>query len=141
MALPTLSGRRTGVVLAMACAAIVLGSSPAGAEPASPSIPRGGLAAVNDVLVPQDPGFWNPEVRGTRVLTPIRPGETVYCVSGYETPPGCATLDKHWSSPQRDLVFVDVPMIGRSPVRVWMDILPRLNEGSLGQLLQRFFAR
>ncbi|WP_305091629.1 hypothetical protein [Prescottella sp. R16] len=62
-------------------------------------------------------------------------------MSGYESPPGCATLDWHWSSPQRDLVFVDVPMIGRPPVRVWTDILPRLNEGSLGQLLQRFFTR
>ncbi|WP_269455083.1 hypothetical protein [Rhodococcus sp. LB1] len=30
---------------------------------------------------------------------------------------------RDWPSPQRSLVFVDVPVIGRPPLRVWMDIL------------------
>lgn len=65
----------------------------------------------------------------------------MYCVSGYETPPGCSTTHMtDWTSGQRDLVHIDVPMIGRPSLRVWMDILPRLNEGSLGQLVQ-FLAR
>ncbi|GEM_PF-3761066 len=88
MVLPIPSGLRTGVVVALTGAALVLGSAVAGAEPASLSFPRGSLVNVNDVLGPHDAGFWNPDVRGTRVLTPIRLGEGVYCVSGYEIPPG-----------------------------------------------------
>ncbi|MFZ2175705.1 MAG: hypothetical protein WAW17_17045 [Rhodococcus sp. (in: high G+C Gram-positive bacteria)] len=142
MALPIPSGRRTDVVLALAVATVLIGSAPAGAEPATPSIPRGALMSVKDVLGPQDPGFWNPDVPGTRILTPVEPGVSVYCASGFEPTPGCSTLDmRDWSSPQRDLVFVDVPVIGRPPVRVWMDILPRLDEGSLGQLMEGLFAR
>lgn len=142
MALTIPSGRCAGVVLALAAATVLIGSVPAGAEPTGPSFPRGTLAPVNDVLGPDDPGFWNPHVRGTRVLTPIRPGEGVYCVSGYEPPPGCSTTHmRDWRSGQRDLQYVDVPILGRPSVRVWMDLLPRLNEGSLGYLLQRFFAR
>ncbi len=142
MSLPIPSIRRTGVVLALAGATVALGSAPAGAEPATPSIPRGYPQIVDDVLGPQDPGFWNPEVPGTRVLTPVEPGVRVYCASGFEPTPGCSTLDmRDWSSPQRDLVFVDVPMIGRPPLRVWMDVLPRLDEGSLGQLAERLLPR
>ncbi|WP_433607935.1 hypothetical protein [Prescottella agglutinans] len=142
MSLPIPSIRRTGVVLALAGATVVLGSAPAGAESATPSIPRGYPQIVDDVLGPQDPGFWNPEVPGTRVLTPVEPGVRVYCASGFEPTPGCSTLDmRDWSSPQRDLVFVDVPMIGRPPLRVWMDVLPRLDEGSLGQLAERLLPR
>lgn len=142
MALPIPSRRRIGVVLALAGATVLLGAAPAGAEPATPSIPRGMLRVVDDVLGPQDPGFWNPAVPGTRVLTPVEPGVRVYCASGFEPTPGCSTLDmRDWSSPQRNLVFVDVPVIGRPPLRVWMDVLPRLDEGSLGQLTEHLFAR
>lgn len=142
MALPTPSRRRLGVVLALAGATVWLASAPAGAGPATPSIPRGSLVTVNDVLGPQDPGFWNPDVRGTRVLTPVEPGVRVYCASGFEPTPGCSTLDmRDWSSPQRDLAFVDVPMIGRPPLRVWMDVLPRLDEDTLGQLMDHLFTR
>lgn len=142
MSLPIPSIRRIGVVLALAGATVVLGSAPAGAEPATPSIPRGYPHIVNHVLGPQDPGFWNPEVPGTRVLTPVEPGVIVACASGFEPTPGCSTLDmRDWSSPQRTLVFVDVPMMGRPPLRVWMDVLPRLDEGSLGQLAERLLPR
>lgn len=142
MALPIPSRRRLGVVVALAGATVLIGSAPAGAEPASPSIPRGSFVVINDVLGPQDPGFWNPDVPATRILTPVDPGVSVYCASGFEPTPGCSTLDmRDWSSPQRSLVFVDVPVIGRPPVRVWMDVLPRLDEGSLGQLMERLFAR
>lgn len=142
MALPTASGRRTGVVLALATATVLIGSAPAGAEPAAPPVPRGALRMVDDVLGPQDPGFWNPEVRGTRVATPIEPDAKVFCASGFEPTPECSTLDmRDWSSPQRSLVFVDVPMLGRPPVRVWMDVLPRLDEGALGQLMARLLTR
>ncbi|SDD25666.1 hypothetical protein [Rhodococcus tukisamuensis] len=142
MALPIPSGRRTGAFLALAAATVLIGSAPAGAEPATPSIPRGSLVIVNDVLGPEDPGFWNPDVPGTRVLTPVEPGVEVLCASGFEPTPGCSTLDmRDWSSPQRDLVFVDVPVIGRPPLRVWMDIIPRLDEGPLGHLMERLFAR
>ncbi|WP_430336237.1 hypothetical protein [Rhodococcus sp. ACT016] len=142
MALPIPSRRRTSVVLGLAGVAVVLGAAPVAAEPATPAVPRGYPQIVNDVLGPQDPGFWNPDVRGTRVLTPVEPGVRVYCASGFEPTPGCSTLDmRDWSSPQRDLVFVDVPMIGRPPLRVWMDIIPRLDEGSLGQLTERLLTR
>ncbi|GAB2655887.1 hypothetical protein ABI214_08125 [Prescottella soli] len=142
MALPIPSGRRTGVVLALAAATVLIGSAPAGAEPANPSTPRGYPQAVDDVLGPQDPGFWNPDVPGTRVLTPVEPGVRVYCANRFEPTPGCSTLDmRDFSSPQRPLVFVDVPVIGWPPLRVWTDVLPRLDEGSLGQLMERFFAR
>ncbi|MGV9869319.1 hypothetical protein [Rhodococcus koreensis] len=51
--------------------------------------------------------------------------------SGFEPTPGYSTLDmRDRSSPQCSLVFVDVPVIGRPPLRVWMDILPRLDEGA-----------
>ncbi|WP_016884898.1 MULTISPECIES: hypothetical protein [unclassified Rhodococcus (in: high G+C Gram-positive bacteria)] len=142
MALPIPSGRRTGSILALAAATVLIGSAPADADPATPAIPRGSQVFVNDVLGPQDPGFWNPDVPGTRVLTPVEPGVSVVCTSGFEPVPGCSTLDmRDWSSPQRSLVFVDVPVIGRPPLRVWMDILPRLDEGALGQLMEHLFPR
>lgn len=142
MALPIPSGRRTGAALVLAAATVLIGAAPAGADPATPPIPRGSLVFVHDVLGPQDAGFWNPDVRGTRVLTPVEPGVSVVCTSGFEPVPGCSTLDmRDWSSPQRSLVFVDVPVIGRPPLRVWMDILPRLDEGALGQLTEHLFPR
>ena len=144
MALPIPSGRGTGAALALALAAatVLIGSAPAGADPATPPIPRGSQVFVNDVLGPQDPGFWNLDVPGTRVLTPLEPGVSVVCTSGFEPVPGCSTLDmRDWSSPQRSLVFVDVPVLGRPPLRVWMDILPRLDEGALGQLTEHLFPR
>ncbi|NKT14572.1 hypothetical protein GS979_06935 [Rhodococcus hoagii] len=52
MVLPIPSGLRTGVVVALTGAALVLGSAVAGAEPASLSFPRGSLVNVNDVLGP-----------------------------------------------------------------------------------------
>ena len=142
MALPIPSRRHLGVVVALAGATVLIGTAPAGAEPASPSIPRGSLVIVNDVLGPQDPGFWNPDVPATRILTPVEPGVNVYCLSGFEPTTGCSTLDmRDWSSPQRSLMFVDMPVIGRPPLRLWMDILPRLDEGPLGQLMNHLSAR
>ena len=88
MALPIPSARHTGTALALAAATVLIGSAPAGADPANPSIPRGPLVFVNDVLGPQDLGFWNPDVPGTRVLTPVEPGVSVVCTSGFEKPPG-----------------------------------------------------
>lgn len=79
--------RRIGGVLAAAGAAAVLGAVPAGADPA-PSVPRGYPVPVDDVLGPQDPGFWDPAVEGTRILTPVGPGVRVDCASGFEPPPG-----------------------------------------------------
>ncbi|MEU2005195.1 hypothetical protein ACH47B_29160 [Rhodococcus sp. NPDC019627] len=72
MASPISSGRRTGATLALAAATVLIGSAPAGAGPAAPPIPRGSLVFVNDVLGPQDPGFFNPDVPGTRVLHSTR---------------------------------------------------------------------
>ncbi|WP_305091630.1 hypothetical protein [Prescottella sp. R16] len=80
MVLPIPHGRRAGVVLALVGAAVVLGAPTAGADPAGPSIPRGGLAAVHDVLGLQDPGFWNPDVRGTRVSC-LRSGPGKRCTA------------------------------------------------------------
>ncbi|WP_072691355.1 hypothetical protein [Rhodococcus marinonascens] len=133
MVLPIPSRRRTGVVLALAGVTVLLGSAPVGAEPATPSIPRGMLRIVDDVLGPQNPGFWNPEVSGTRVLTPVEPGVIVACASGFEPTISCSTIDRRELSPQRRLVFIDVPAIGEPPLRVWIDVLPRLDEGSLGE--------
>ncbi|MFC9516895.1 hypothetical protein ACFTSD_14285 [Nocardiaceae bacterium NPDC056970] len=141
MALPIPTARRTGVLLALAAATVAFGAAPVGAEPANPPVPRGYPQIVNDVLGPQDPGFWNPDVPGTRILTPVEPGVRVYCASGFEPTPGCSTIDMRDSSPQWPLVFVDVPMFGRPPLRVWMDVIPRFNEGSSGQLLEHIFTR
>ena len=117
-------------------------SCPPARASSCPLTPRGSQVFVHDVLGPQDPGFFNPDVPGTRVLTPVEPGVGVVCTSGFEPVPGCSTLDmRDWSSPQRSLVFVDIPVIGRPPLRVWMDILPRLDEGALRQLMEHLFRR
>lgn len=142
MVLPNPSRRRIGVALALAGAATVLGVAPAGAEPAAPTVPRGYPVIVDDVLGPHDPGFWNPAIAGTRILTPIEPGVRVYCASGIEPPPGCSTLNmRDWTSPQRPLAPVDVPRIGGPPLRVWADILPRWEQGSLSELAQQLLTR
>ncbi|MDN5759670.1 MAG: hypothetical protein L0H59_14240 [Tomitella sp.] len=142
MVLPNPSRRRIGVGLALAGAAAVLGAAPAGAEPAGPSVPRGYPVIVDDVLGPHDPGFWNPAIPGTRILTPVEPGVRVYCASGIEPPPGCSTLDmRDWTSPQRSLVPVDVPMIGGPPLRVWADVLPRSDQGYLSALARHLPVR
>ena len=133
--------RRLGGALALAGALGALGVAPVGAEPTAPPIPRGMPQVVDDVLGPQDPGFWNPAVPGTRVLTRVEPGVQVACATGFEPTISCSTLDmRDLRSPQRSLGFVDVPVIGGPSLRVWMDY-PRWGDGSTGELTDRVIAR
>lgn len=143
MALRITAGARLFAALTLAGAMGALGTAPAVAEPASPSIPLGMKMVVNDVLGPQDPGFWDPAVPGTRVWTPVAPGVVVACATGFVPVISCATSDAR--TPQRTLLFVDVPVPG-GPLRVWFDVpqptdLYEWNNGSVGDLLMRFLER
>lgn len=131
MRLPVTIGRRLGAVAAAAGAATVLGAIPAAA---APPIPRGMPQVVTDVLGPQDPGFLDPAVGGTRVLTPVKPGEIIACATGFTPTISCSILNRaDVGSPQRPMVPVDVPTVG-GPVRVWINVLPE-NYGSIAKYL------
>lgn len=126
----------TGAVAASAGVLGVLGAAPAGAQSADPPIPRGMLMVISDVMGPGDPGFWDPAVSGTRVLTPVEPGARVACATGFEPVISCNTLDMRGRpSPQRELGFVDVPTLG-GPLRVWFDY-PRWGDGSTAEVNER----
>lgn len=113
----------------------VLGAGTAAAQE-GPPIPRGMPQIVTDVLGPQDAGFWDPAVPGTRVLTPVEPGVQVACATGFEPVISCSTLDMGTpGSAQRPLQFVDVPTLG-GPLRMWFDY-PRWGDGSTGELNER----
>lgn len=119
-----------GAVCASVGALGVLGAASANAGPATPPIPRGMPAAVDDVLGPADPGFWDPAVDGTRILTPVEPGVRVACATGFEPVLSCSTLDmRDVTSPQRQLGFVDAPTLGGPALRLWFDY-PRWGDGS-----------
>ncbi|MBB1023693.1 MULTISPECIES: hypothetical protein [unclassified Dietzia] len=132
--------RRLGLALAVAAAATALGPTTATAAPANPGdvapgleIPRGMPQIVSDVLGPDDPAFWNPAISGTRVLTPIEPGAEVACATGFVPVISCSTGGRSPYGPgQRTLEFVDVPVIGGAPLRIWVD-LPRWGDGSTGE--------
>ena len=73
------------IAVASAGAAGLLASAAAVAAPVTAAAPMPGPArglpqAVNDVLGPADPAFWNPAVPGTRVLTPVGPRDEVICL-------------------------------------------------------------
>lgn len=132
--------RRLGLVLAVAAAATALAPTTAVAAPVNPEgvaptleTPRGMPRIVSDVLGPGDPAFWNPAISGTRVLTPIEPGAEVACATGFVPVISCHTGGRSPSGPaQRSLAFIDVPVIGRPPLRIWVD-LPRWGDGSTGE--------
>ncbi|MFN3340315.1 MAG: hypothetical protein ACK40Z_11510 [Dietzia sp.] len=136
--------RLLGLALALAGAATVLGPATATATPANPeqatptpAIPRGMPQIVSDVLGPSDPAFWNPAVPGTRVLTPIEPGGEVACATGFVPVISCSTAHRSpYGSPQRTLEFIDVPVPGGPPLRVWFDV-PRLGDGSTEEPVRR----
>ncbi|MDN5722036.1 MAG: hypothetical protein L0H20_03390 [Corynebacterium sp.] len=129
-----------GAVCASVVAAGVLGAASANAEPAAPPIPRGMPAVVDTVLGPDDPGFWDPAVDGTRVLTPVEPGVRVACATGFEPVISCSTLDmRDLTSPQRTLAFIDVPTLG-GPLRVWFDY-PRWGGGSTAAVNEQLIER
>ncbi len=91
---------------------------------------------VSDVMGPGDPGFWDPAVVGTRVLTPVEPGVKVACATGFEPVISCSTLDmRELGSPQRTLQFIDVPTLGE-PLRIWFDY-PRWGDGSTAAVNER----
>ncbi|HHU11265.1 MAG TPA: hypothetical protein GXZ60_14830, partial [Intrasporangiaceae bacterium] len=115
-----------------------VGATPAGAQPATaPPIPRGMPMVVSDVLGPGDPGFWDPAVSGTRVLTPVEPGVEVACATGFDPVISCSTLDmRDLTSPQRSLQFVDGPTLGGPPLRMWFDY-PRWGDGSTAAVNER----
>lgn len=126
----------TGAVAVSVGALGILGAATAAAQPAAPPIPRGMPMVVSDVMGPGDPGFWDPAVSGTRVLTPVEPGVRVACATGFEPVISCNTLDmRDLGSPQRQLGFVDVPTLG-GPLRVWFDY-PRWGDGSTGEVNER----
>lgn len=92
---------------------------------------------VSDVLSPGHPGFWNPAISGTRVLTPVEPGVEVACATGFDPVISCSTLDmRDLSSPQRSLQFVDAPTLGGPPLRMWFDY-PRWGDGSTAAVNER----
>lgn len=132
--------RRLGLAMAVAAAATALGAAPALAAPSTPEtappmppIPRGMPQIVTDVLGPNDPAFWNPAISGTRVLTPIEPGVEVACATGFVPVISCSTGHRSPFGPaQRSLEFIDVPVIGGAPLRIWVD-LPRWGDGSTGE--------
>ncbi|MCD2263047.1 hypothetical protein K3888_10070 [Dietzia aurantiaca] len=125
-----------GAVAASVGALGVLGAAPVGAQPAAPPIPRGIPMVVSDVMGPGDPGFWDPAVVGTRVLTPVEPGVKVACATGFEPVLSCSTLDmRELGSPQRTLQFIDVPTLGE-PLRIWFDY-PRWGDGSTAAVNER----
>lgn len=134
-----LSMTRVGAaVSAVALGALgVVGAAPADAQPATaPPIPRGMPMVVSDVLGPGDPGFWDPAISGTRVLTPVEPGVEVACATGFDPVISCSTLDmRDLTSPQRSLQFVDVPT-GGPPLRMWFDY-PRWGDGSTAAVNER----
>lgn len=140
----SMSPRRSMARVGAAVAAGALGvlgvvvAAPAGAQPATaPPIPRGMPMVVSDVLQPGDPGFWDPAVNGTRVLTPVEPGVEVACATGFHPVISCSTLDmRDLTSPQRSLQFVDVPTLGGPPLRMWFDY-PRWGDGSTGAVNER----
>ncbi|GAA4259557.1 hypothetical protein GCM10022294_00560 [Dietzia aurantiaca] len=91
---------------------------------------------VSDVMGPGDPGFWDPAVVGTRVLTLVEPGVEVACATGFEPVISCSTLDmRELGSPQRTLQFIDVPTLGE-PLRIWFDY-PRWGDGSTAAVNER----
>ena len=132
--------RRLALALAMSGVAAALGTPTAGADPSTPAtagpIPGGrpdGPQIVVDVLGPADPGFWNPAVPGTRVLTPIDSDRQVACLTRFVPVINCWTVNRFVLAPEhRPLVHVDVPVIGGPPMRVWVD-LPRWGDGSTGE--------
>ena len=136
--------RRLALAIAAAATATALGAAPALAAPSSPAttpptppIPRGMPQIVSDVLGPSDPAFWNPAVPGTRVLTPIEPGGGVACATGFVPVISCSTAHRSpYGSPQRALEFIDVPVPGGPPLRVWFDV-PRLGDGSTEEPIRR----
>lgn len=136
-----MSALRTSMATAAAAIAAgvagsVIGAAPATAQPSAPPIPRGMPQVVTDVLGPRDPGFWNPAVNGTRVLTPVEPGVEVACATGFEPVISCSTLDMRDFTPQRSLGFIDVPTIGGPALRMWFDY-PRWGDGSTGDVNRR----
>lgn len=132
--------RRLSLALAIVGAATALGTASAGAVPANagpsaptPQVPLGTPQVVHDVLGPTDPAFWNPTVPGTRVLSPIDSRDEVICLSGFVPVINCWTKNRgELASTQRPLVHVDVPMIGGTPLRLWVDH-PRWGDGSTGE--------
>lgn len=132
--------RRFHLALAVAAAATALGPTSATAAPVNPAevaptleTPRGMPRIVSDVLDPGDPAFWNPAISGTRVLTPIEPDAEVACATGFVPVISCHTGGRSPSGPaQRSLAFIDVPVIGGAPLRIWVD-LPRWGDGSTGE--------
>lgn len=137
---PRRSMASTGAAIAAGALGVlgVVGAAPAGAQPVTaPPIPRGMPMVVSDVLQPGDPGFWNPALSGTRVLTPVEPGVEVACATGFVPVISCSTLDmRDLTSPQRSLQFVDVPTLGGPPLRLWFDH-PRWGDGSTAELNER----
>lgn len=96
---------------------------------------------VDDVLQPEDPGFWDHAVSGTRVLTPVEPGVEVACATGFVPAISCSTLDmRDLTSPQRSLQFVDVPTLGGPPLRMWFDY-PHGGDGSSAAVNERIIDR
>lgn len=123
----------------------VLGAATAVAEPAPAPLLPGMRVVVHDVLGPQDPGFWDPAVPGTRVWEPMRPGVWVTCSWGFVPVSSCSTHDRWAGMISRDLLPVDVPVPG-GPLRVWFDRpqatdVIQWNNGSVGELIMRFYTR
>lgn len=136
---------RPFAALALAGAASLLVAAPVVAEPAAPPIPRGMHMVVHDVIGPNDPGFWDPAVPGTRVWPPLVPGAWVTCASGFVPAPSCTLLDRWAGMTARDLLPVDVPVPG-GPLRVWFDRpqasdVMEWNNGSVAELIMRFYLR
>lgn len=136
MTAPRTSLSVLGAIIAAGVAGGVLGAAPAGAQPAAPPIPRGMPQIVSDVLGPRDPGFWNPAVAGTRVLTPIEPGVEVACATGFDPVISCSRVKRSGLPAQRQLGFVDVPTFSGPGIRVWFDY-PRWGDGSTGEVNRR----
>lgn len=130
--------RRFSLACAITAAATTLGSASAGAAPAdtAPAAPapatRGLPETVTDVLGPADPAFWNAAVPGTRIVTPIDPRDEVICLTDFVPALNCWTSERDaLTATMRPLAHVDIPMIGGSPLRIWVD-LPRWGDGSTG---------
>ena len=136
----TLTRRRIALAIALAGAVSVLGPAVASADPSRPvtagPIPGGrpgGPQIIVDVLGSADPGFWNPAIPGTRVLTPIEPHRQVACLTRFVPVNSCWTVNRYQLMPgHRPLAHVDVPVIGGPPLRIWVD-LPRWGDGSTGE--------
>lgn len=144
MPMPRFACRRLGLAVALAGAVGALGTATAAADPdaaglpaAAPPVPRGMPQVISDVLGPEDPAFWNPAIPGTRVLTPLEPRAEVICATGFVPVISCSTVNRwDFDSRQRSLEFVDLPVIGGPPLRVWFEV-PRLGDGSTREPVHR----